>query len=133
MRTTFQNTMCIAMVGESLKPLQTSRIYGKNDMVLCIRLFFFLLKHALSQAGLTPRNIEEDCETFLCLNLDCHVPAGRFFGNTVCKRCVPYTPKKCASEAIKSPHAFHKHTEHRYTLVQHKTLAINGLKQNLIR
>ncbi len=64
----------------------------QDDMVAFVLGCSFSFEHALSQAGLTPRNIEEDVNVSMYESNIATVPAGRFYGNTVVTMR-PYKPK----------------------------------------
>ncbi|MDP5055535.1 MAG: putative hydro-lyase [Marinomonas hwangdonensis] len=64
----------------------------QDDMVAFVLGCSFSFENALSQAGLTPRNVEEAVNVSMFETNIETVPAGRFFGNTVVTMR-PYTPK----------------------------------------
>lgn len=64
----------------------------QDDMVAFVLGCSFSFEHALSQAGLTPRNIEEEVNVSMYESNIATTPAGRFYGNTVVTMR-PYTPK----------------------------------------
>ena len=64
----------------------------QDDMVAFILGCSFSFEHALSQAGLTPRNIEEGVNVSMFETNIATTPAGRFHGNTVVTMR-PYVPK----------------------------------------
>ncbi|KZN13886.1 putative hydro-lyase [Marinomonas sp. TW1] len=64
----------------------------RDDLVVFVLGCSFSFENALSQAGLTPRNITEDVNVSMYETTIPTTPAGRFFGNTVVTMR-PYTPK----------------------------------------
>lgn len=64
----------------------------QDDFVAFILGCSFSFENALSQAGLTPRNIEENSNVSMYESNIPTIPAGRFFGNTVVTMR-PYLPK----------------------------------------
>ncbi|RBO86061.1 putative hydro-lyase [Marinomonas aquiplantarum] len=64
----------------------------RDDLVVFVLGCSFSFENALSQAGLTPRNITEDVNVSMYESSIPTTPAGRFFGNTVVTMR-PYTPK----------------------------------------
>ncbi|GAB3487603.1 putative hydro-lyase [Marinomonas epiphytica] len=64
----------------------------QDDMVAFVLGCSFSFEHALSQAGLTPRNIEEGVNVSMFETNIATNPVGRFYGNTVVTMR-PYTPK----------------------------------------
>ncbi|MBJ7536111.1 putative hydro-lyase [Marinomonas transparens] len=64
----------------------------QDDMVVFVLGCSFSFEHALSQAGLAPRNIEENVNVSMYETNIATTPAGRFFGNTVVTMR-PYKPK----------------------------------------
>ncbi|ADZ89394.1 putative hydro-lyase [Marinomonas mediterranea] len=64
----------------------------QDDMVAFVLGCSFSFENALSQVGLTPRNIEEDVNVSMFESSIPTKPAGRFYGNTVVTMR-PYTPK----------------------------------------
>ncbi|BFM49917.1 putative hydro-lyase [Marinomonas sp. THO17] len=64
----------------------------RDDLVVFVLGCSFSFENALSQAGLTPRNITENVNVSMFETSIPTTPAGRFFGNTVVTMR-PYTPK----------------------------------------
>ncbi|MGB3383512.1 MAG: putative hydro-lyase [Marinomonas sp.] len=64
----------------------------QDDFVAFILGCSFSFENALTQAGLTPRNIEDNSNVSMYESSIPTVPAGRFFGNTVVTMR-PYLPK----------------------------------------
>ena len=78
--------------GEKVESRSDIEDLWQNDMVTFVLGCSFSFENALSQAGLTPRNIEEDVNVSMYETNIATVPAGRFFGNTVVTMR-PYVPK----------------------------------------
>lgn len=64
----------------------------RDDLVVFVLGCSFSFENALSQAGLTPRNMTENVNVSMFETTIPTTPAGRFFGNTVVTMR-PYTPK----------------------------------------
>ena len=78
--------------GEKVESRSDIEELWQDDMVAFVLGCSFSFEHALSQAGLTPRNIEEDVNVSMYESNIATVPAGRFYGNTVVTMR-PYQPK----------------------------------------
>lgn len=78
--------------GEKVESRSDIEDLWQDDMVAFVLGCSFSFEHALSQAGLTPRNIEQGVNVSMFETNIPTVPAGRFFGNTVVTMR-PYVPK----------------------------------------
>ncbi|MBR7888832.1 putative hydro-lyase [Marinomonas sp. A79] len=78
--------------GEKVESRSDIEALWQDDMVAFVLGCSFSFELALTQAGLTPRNIEEDVNVSMFETNIATVPAGRFFGNTVVTMR-PYVPK----------------------------------------
>ncbi|MBJ7551035.1 putative hydro-lyase [Marinomonas ostreistagni] len=78
--------------GEKVESRSDIEALWQDDMVAFVLGCSFSFEHALSQAGLTPRNIEEDVNVSMFETNIATTPAGRFHGNTVVTMR-PYLPK----------------------------------------
>ncbi|MBJ7553868.1 putative hydro-lyase [Marinomonas spartinae] len=83
---------CIYRHGEKVDNCTDIADLWQDDFVTFILGCSFSFESALSQAGLTPRNVEEQVNVSMYETNIATVPAGRFFGNTVVTMR-PYTPK----------------------------------------
>ncbi|MCB5162995.1 putative hydro-lyase [Marinomonas algarum] len=69
--------------GEKVESRSDIEALWQDDMVVFVLGCSFSFELALTQAGLTQRNIEEDVNVSMFETNIATVPAGRFFGNTV--------------------------------------------------
>lgn len=78
--------------GEKVESRSDIEDLWQDDMVAFVLGCSFSFENALSQAGLTPRNIEQDVNVSMFETNIPTKPAGRFHGNTVVTMR-PYVPK----------------------------------------
>lgn len=78
--------------GEKVDSCSDIEDLWQDDFVAFVLGCSFSFENALSQAGLTPRNIDENVNVSMYKSNIPTVPAGRFFGNTVVTMR-PYVPK----------------------------------------
>lgn len=78
--------------GEKVESRSDIADLWQDDMVVFVLGCSFSFEHALSQAGIPPRNIEEGVNVSMFESNIATTPAGRFFGNTVVTMR-PYKPK----------------------------------------
>ena len=78
--------------GEKVESRESIEDLWQDNFIVFVLGCSFSFEHALTQAGLTPRNIEQGVNVSMYETSIPTVPAGRFFGNTVVTMR-PYVPK----------------------------------------